>query len=120
MHADNNENRRNTERLNIDFKNVTGVFEISSDHNWQPLMISNISNDGMCILSNNQIVTGENVSIMISKPFKVQINCLVAWCKKLGDGYIVGLYSLEKSNRLQSLHTYLLKDNNLGEISKAG
>jgi hypothetical protein len=103
--------RRQNDRSQTEFYAVKGMFEVSSDSNWQPLLINNLSNDGLCIQSDSRIDTGENIAIVINLPCELQIQCLVAWCKKDSEtgAYITGLLSLDKTNQLQTLHHELFE-----------
>ncbi len=114
------ENRRKKHRALARVQDIGGMLELKSTRQWQPLVIKNLSDNGLCIMSASHIERGENVSVMITHPYRVQVSCKVVWSKKTKEGCMVGLVNINDGKRLQSLHYEIVNKEIQSKYDKTG
>lgn len=111
-----NHESRKSIRTQASIEDVSGMFENTTTRQSQPLVVVNISNEGLCLHSSEPMGSNDIINIFVTSPLLLTSKCCVQWCKKSDDGYIVGLRTLDSVSRFRALHDSIL----INVISKAG
>jgi len=115
--------RRQDIRSQVTPLEIKGLLTNVDTQGHTPLIIWDISDQGMRLWVTNKLKAGERIKVTIARPTVITLNCEVRWCRTSGDqpGFHVGVKVLDHISRLESLHRLIFEESGeiLGKVEPA-
>ncbi len=115
--ANQKKSKRSSERLPVTPQEFKGRLVDRTGGTDEIALVWNVSAEGLCLWATKKYQQGEQLKLVASFPWTVEINCQVRWSRAVPEssGFLLGLEALDHHDKLAELHTRL---NPLGK--KAG
>lgn len=91
--------------------NLSGSFHKSDDMHEKYIIVNNVSQNGMCIITKDKLCRGDNieVSIKCSDGCFVSLECAVLWVTRTEGNYFCGLSITYMDYRSKAIYRSLIK-----------
>lgn len=98
---------------------VHGSLRTNNDVNAEPLLLWNVSDEGLCLWVTTRLKPKSRIEVSIDRPFVIELIGEVRWCRTIPEksGYLVGIKINENSDLLAQMHAQLVAPK---KLNKAG
>ncbi len=102
------EKRKSIRSLVVDHE-VNGLLTKEGQDRREPFLIWDVSEEGLCIWTGEQISPGDVLALTVVKPLTLLLKCKVRWCgrQEIENGYRCGLEVIGSVDILKKLQKTL-------------